>query len=156
MTDNLNRIRLGIIGVWVIITIVTYIFVFGDSGYLVRKNLESKIEDVRFQIRDLKTENDRLNEKYLSVTKNSESLSENSLQESSETIILKLKNVEDSASIAENDDAELTQTRIIFVTLSTFLAVLFVFLAGILHDNLTRRRLVDRGPNISKIENLES
>jgi len=133
MNKRINRLRLKIFAAGLALTVTGYLFIFGESGLLVRHDIEQKIASLKLQTEDLQKENLFLNKKYNETVRERRSAEggETAATDHSQTTILKFNSNEpETETKAEPADGGISEARIVFVTTMFFLTLLAAVMAG--------------------------
>ena len=124
-----------------LITILGYVYIFGDSGYIIQSRLKKNLVTMEMQVKELERENELLNQKVLAVSSNEISSNDETEQSSIHTgksIILKFENnleeVSDD-SIKSEMDVNLFELRSLYIVTMLFISLVAVTLSVYLSDN---------------------
>lgn len=102
--DGISRVFLI---VTLISTVLGYIVVFGDSGWLMQRELNEKLENIKQNIEDLKEENVVLNERYQMLEDDARALNITARQYyflSPETTIIKIDEIAPEGAAGEDEE----------------------------------------------------
>ena len=120
-----------------LLTLLGYVYIFGDSGLIIQSRLKKNLTNIKLQIQELDRENKTLNQKILSHSETEHFKDEEKNSQFSQSVILKFENNIDEASEEslkadmEPDLFELRSLYIITMLFITLVAVtLSVYLSG--------------------------